>query len=372
MPCTSAIVARVDLDRRPSARRRRGPALSTRAAARNRLEVRLASRTGAPGRQRGVGLLSRRHRRQRAARDQTRRAHALHASDPAPHRRDQACSPVTLRWRASSRDRARAASPTVHRHAGAGEVAHGLEVGRRRLALGQHHGGLEPPRARRRRPSPRTTSSAESCSDGEVDAGGGVGAAVEVAHAPRPRRRRRGPGSLGPGSPACCPRRRGRRHDGHAVLSPSASSRVGLAARTTGAISTVPILLRRPVAALGLEAAARGTRRWSRGSGPCRGAWPSARRRCRRRRPRRRRRPARRGRRPGSARTPGSRRPSRCSTSTSSASYSSVISPTISSSMSSIVTSPAVPPYSSTTTAMCWRSACISASRASTGLESGT
>ena len=37
-----------------------------------------------------------------------------------------------------------------------------------------------------------------------------------------------------------------------------------------------------------------------------------------------------------------------------------------------MVTSPAVPPYSSTTTATCLRSACISRSRASTGLESGT
>ena len=63
---------------------------------------------------------------------------------------------------------------------------------------------------------------------------------------------------------------------------------------------------------------------------------------------------------------------SRCSTSTSSSSYSSVISPTISSSTSSIVTSPAVPPYSSTTTAMCWRRAWSSLSSASTGLDSGT
>ncbi len=37
-----------------------------------------------------------------------------------------------------------------------------------------------------------------------------------------------------------------------------------------------------------------------------------------------------------------------------------------------MVTMPAVPPYSSTTTAMCRRSACISRSRSSTGLESGT
>ena len=37
-----------------------------------------------------------------------------------------------------------------------------------------------------------------------------------------------------------------------------------------------------------------------------------------------------------------------------------------------MVIMPAVPPYSSTTTAMCWRLACISESSASTGLESGT
>ena len=63
---------------------------------------------------------------------------------------------------------------------------------------------------------------------------------------------------------------------------------------------------------------------------------------------------ARRGRRSGSASADphgavGERaRPSTCS-----ASYSSVISPTISSRMSSMVTRPAVPPYSSTTIAMC-------------------
>ena len=37
-----------------------------------------------------------------------------------------------------------------------------------------------------------------------------------------------------------------------------------------------------------------------------------------------------------------------------------------------MVASPAVPPYSSTTIARCWRRACISASNASTGLDSGT
>ena len=53
-------------------------------------------------------------------------------------------------------------------------------------------------------------------------------------------------------------------------------------------------------------------------------------------------------------------------------SYSSVISPTISSIRSSMVTSPAVPPYSSTTSAMWLRSRCMSRSRASARLESGT
>ena len=52
-------------------------------------------------------------------------------------------------------------------------------------------------------------------------------------------------------------------------------------------------------------------------------------------------------------------------------SYSSVISPTISSRMSSIVTSPAVPPYSSMTTATCTCLACISRSSSSTGFDSG-
>ena len=54
-----------------------------------------------------------------------------------------------------------------------------------------------------------------------------------------------------------------------------------------------------------------------------------------------------------------------------SSSYSSVISPTISSRMSSMVTIPAVPPNSSTTIARCTRLACISCSSSSTGLESG-
>ena len=53
-------------------------------------------------------------------------------------------------------------------------------------------------------------------------------------------------------------------------------------------------------------------------------------------------------------------------------SYSSAISPTISSRMSSIVTRPAVPPYSSTTMATCTRAACMSFSNSSAGLESGT
>src|SRR5690625_3042427 len=53
-------------------------------------------------------------------------------------------------------------------------------------------------------------------------------------------------------------------------------------------------------------------------------------------------------------------------------SYSSSISPTISSTMSSIVTMPAVPPYSSTTTATWVLRACISWSRPSTSLVSGT
>ena len=115
-----------------------------------------------------------------------------------------------------------------------------------------------------------------------------------------------------------------------------------------------------PVAAAGRpprpRTAARAPRRPSPGSGPGRGAWPSGRRRGRRPRPRRRRRRARRGRRPGSARSTRTRAVGeRARPRPRSASYSSVISPTISSSRSSMVTRPAVPPYSSTTTAMCWR-----------------
>ena len=72
--------------------------------------------------------------------------------------------------------------------------------------------------------------------------------------------------------------------------------------------------------------------------------------------------------RPGTRNAPlGSR-----STTGSSTSYSSVISPTISSSRSSIVTSPAVPPYSSTTIAMWNFSVCISRSSSATRFDSGT
>src|SRR5680860_911552 len=72
--------------------------------------------------------------------------------------------------------------------------------------------------------------------------------------------------------------------------------------------------------------------------------------------------------RPGTRSAP----PGRCSTRGSSMSYSSAISPTISSSRSSIVTRPAVPPCSSTTIAMwnCWR--CISRRSSATRFCSGT
>src|SRR5205823_8394067 len=56
----------------------------------------------------------------------------------------------------------------------------------------------------------------------------------------------------------------------------------------------------------------------------------------------------------------------------SSRSYSSAISPTISSSRSSSVTSPSVSPYSSTTIAMCVFFACISRSSSDTFFDSGT
>ncbi len=59
-------------------------------------------------------------------------------------------------------------------------------------------------------------------------------------------------------------------------------------------------------------------------------------------------------------------------TSSSSLSYSSTISPTISSSTSSIVAMPARAPYSSTTTARCTCSACSSRSNPSTLASSGT
>ena len=72
------------------------------------------------------------------------------------------------------------------------------------------------------------------------------------------------------------------------------------------------------------------------------------------------------------ASAPGSEPSPRSSTSVSSRSYSSAISPTISSTRSSSVTMPAVPPYSSTTIATCAASRCISRSRSSAALLSGT
>ena len=72
--------------------------------------------------------------------------------------------------------------------------------------------------------------------------------------------------------------------------------------------------------------------------------------------------------------TPGNRRSRRRASSiggTSSLSYSSLISPTISSSTSSMVNRPATPPYSSTSTAMWLWLRCMSASTLSSGLESG-
>ncbi len=71
---------------------------------------------------------------------------------------------------------------------------------------------------------------------------------------------------------------------------------------------------------------------------------------------------------------PGTRSPpsGRCSTLGSSASYSSVMSPTISSSRSSRVTSPEVPPYSSITIAMWNCFVCISRSSSATRFCSGT
>ena len=60
------------------------------------------------------------------------------------------------------------------------------------------------------------------------------------------------------------------------------------------------------------------------------------------------------------------------STGARSLSYSSAISPTISSRMSSIVTRPAVPPYSSMTMATWIRWVCICLSSSSIGLLSGT
>src|ERR1043165_9220244 len=64
--------------------------------------------------------------------------------------------------------------------------------------------------------------------------------------------------------------------------------------------------------------------------------------------------------------------PPMSTTATSSSSCSSAMSPTISSTMSSMVTMPAVPPYSSTTTATCRCSLCSSRSSSETFFVSAT
>ena len=124
----------------------------------------------------------------------------------------------------------------------------GVEVAARDgVGAGQHDRGLEARASRTRPPSPRRRRAAETCSDGQVDGGGGVGAAVGVAD--RGALGRAGAGAGGAGE----------RHQllvlGASQVSSSSSST--LRRRASGdhaAISTVPILLRRPGGLLGLEA----------------------------------------------------------------------------------------------------------------------
>ena len=245
----------------------------------------------------------------------------------------------------------------------AGEVREPREVGGGGLVgLGQQHGRLEPLGARgdrhteahldRRQPERR-----------QVDRGGGVRAAVGV-----PDGRTLGGADPGPGGGAGVPPASGPRARGQSWSLPSSRCAV---AGSTRLISTVPILLRRPAAR----------------SASKRRPWAST---CE----------------PGIDATevlghqaadavdvllldveaeqlvevvdrvargdPGGARREHLDLDLLLVVLMSVISPTISSRMSSIVIRPAVPPYSSTTTSMCCRLACISESSASTGLESGT
>ena len=183
MPCTSAVRrVRVDLDARRRARRRRARARRSPARGRNRLEVRLASRTGAPA---GMAAYDARSRVAPAASCCAPSApRALTPTQRTPDARVVACgvrrAQESVRWRSSataSRRGRRGGRRRRRRRSRASAVEVG---GGELLGLGEHDRGLEAPGARGDRHRDADPERGD-LQRRQVDGGGGVGAAVGVA-----------------------------------------------------------------------------------------------------------------------------------------------------------------------------------------------
>ena len=282
---------------------------------RNRFEVRLASRTGAPGRDRGVRLPSGDAPPPRA------RPNPRHPSRPQTYRPPRSLvttgwlpvspdigTPTATYWSRFRHDVGRQRTQEVSeattvpsgaaRCTGTPPPAKSRTTERSpsaRAELGQHHHRLEPLRPAGHRHRDRDADRGQP-QRRQVDRSRRRRCGRRVADARRPRR----PGA-GPGRPG--------ERDELGVLGAARS-----AGRASGSASSPAARAGRldrrdqhgadPVAAPGRRprprSAGRAPRPARRGSAPGRGAWPSARRRCRRRRPRGRPRTARRARRPGS------------------------------------------------------------------------
>ena len=201
MPCTSAVrAAGVDRDHAGRARRRRDRARRRRDRGRNRLEVRLASRTGAPG---GRAAYDARSRATAAACWSQRHPIASPGQRTPADAGASACvsgSRAPGRSGGVERDRAVAgrprctATPDPPRSRSAARSASVT-----RLGLGEHHRGLEAAGAGRRPPSRRTTWSARSLQRRQVDGARRRRCGRRRRGPRRPRRRRSGRGWRGPG-----------------------------------------------------------------------------------------------------------------------------------------------------------------------------
>ena len=186
MPCTSAVRApRVDRDHAVEARRRRGPGRRRAARGRNRFEVRLASRTGAPA---GIASYDARSRRHRLG-VRVPPDHIAHRDNLSPHDRcarlrQTSCVPD----RDASGSRLRMATEATTVPSGAAEVhrrrrrrrGRGRRTGRPRRRprrRAEHHDRLEAPRAAGDRHRDATCDRGE-LQRRQVDGRAGVGAAV--------------------------------------------------------------------------------------------------------------------------------------------------------------------------------------------------